>query len=232
MSLHNPFTDPSALASLIDHTNLAPDATTADFEKLCDEAAAYGFAMVAINPAPVALCARLLEGSSVHVGAAIGFPLGQITLKDKINETRHAIENGANEIDYVINIGEMKNGNFTYIEDEMAQIVEICRDNDVLSKVIFENCYLNEAEKKSLCTLARRVRPDFIKTSTGFGPAGAILDDVALMHNEVKGLVQVKAAGGIRRLDSALSFVEAGARRIGTSRGTDIIDEFRRHMES
>lgn len=215
------------LAAMIDHTNLKPNATKEDFAKLCAEAKEHGFAMVAINPYPVAQCAEHLKGTGVHVGAAIGFPLGQVTIADKVHEVKDAIENGAHEIDYVINITELKAGNLDYIEEEMRRIVEVCRAAGILSKVIFENCYLTDDEKRAISRIAANVRPDFIKTSTGFGTGGATLEDVRLMKEAVGDFVQVKAAGGIRTLEDALAFVEAGATRIGTSAGVAIIDEFR-----
>ena len=160
----NPIT-PAELAAYFDHTQLRAYAQRKDFEKLCAEAREYGFAMVAINPAPVSLCKDLLAGTSVHVGAAVGFPLGQSTPQVKKYETVDAIANGADEIDYVINITQLKEKNYDFIEHEMAGIVEECRGAGVISKVIFENCYLTEEEKRALCSIAREVRPDFIKTS-------------------------------------------------------------------
>ena len=162
----------------------------------------------------------------VGVGAAISFPLGQLTIDEKVNETRSAIADGATEIDYVVNITELKAGNQDYITEEMTRIVEVCRDANVVSKVIFENCYLTDEEKTTLANIAREVKPDFIKTSTGFGPGGATLTDVKLMKSIVGDDVQVKAAGGIRSLDDALAFVEAGATRIGTSSGVALVKEF------
>lgn len=218
---------PEALAAMIDHTLLRADATKEQFTTLCAQAREYGFAMVAINPYPVSLCARELAGSSVHVGAAIGFPLGQVTIQDKVDETERAIAHGADEIDYVINITELKDGNDSYIEDEMSQIVGVCSRSGVLSKVIFENCYLTQDEKRRLATIAAKVRPDFIKTSTGFGTGGATVDDVRLMKEVVGDSVQVKAAGGIRDLDFALTLITAGATRIGTSSGMKLVDALR-----
>lgn len=215
---------PEQLAGMIDHTQLKADATKEQFTKLCNEAREYGFAMVAINPYPVAQCKAQLEGSGVHVGAAIGFPLGQVTIEDKVAETQRAIANGADEIDYVINITELKAGNLSYLEDEMRQIVGVCRENGALSKVIFENCYLTDDEKRQVATIAKKVQPDFIKTSTGFGTGGATLDDVKLMKGVVGDTVQVKAAGGIRELEDALAFIDAGVTRLGTSAGVKLVD--------
>lgn len=214
------------LANMIDHTNLKAFADDAAFEKLCDEAKKYNFKMVAINPAQTVRCKKKLEGSPVHVGAAIGFPLGQTTLECKIFETKDAIEKGADEIDYVINVAELKNKNYDYIKKEMEEIVKICREAGKTSKVIFENCYLTDDEKRKVAEIAKEVKPDFIKTSTGFGTGGATVEDVKLMKSVVGDEVKVKAAGGIRDLKTALTMIEAGAERLGTSAGVAIVEEY------
>ncbi|GAA6378885.1 deoxyribose-phosphate aldolase [Anaerostipes hadrus] len=214
------------LANMIDHTNLKAFADDAAFEKLCDEAKKYNFKMVAINPAQTVRCKKKLEGSPVHVGAAIGFPLGQTTLECKIFETKDAIEKGADEIDYVINVAELKNKNYDYIKKEMEEIVKICREAGKTSKVIFENCYLTDDEKRKVAEIAKEVKPDFIKTSTGFGTSGATVEDVKLMKSVVGDEVKVKAAGGIRDLKTALAMIEAGAERLGTSAGVAIVEEY------
>jgi deoxyribose-phosphate aldolase len=188
--------DPQSLALYIDHTQLKAQALRSDFEKLCAEAAAYHFKMVAVNPVQTKFCAALLAGSGVLVGAAVGFPLGQNSVAVKAAETLDAIQNGAGEIDYVVNITELKEKNYAYVEDEMARIVGICREHKVTSKVIFENCYLSNAEKEELCRIALTVRPDFIKTSTGFGSGGATVEDVRLMKSRVGDLIKVKPPGG------------------------------------
>lgn len=214
------------LANMIDHTNLKAFADDAAFEKLCDEAKKYNFKMVAINPAQTVRCKKKLEGSPVHVGTAIGFPLGQTTLECKIFETKDAIEKGADEIDYVINVAELKNKNYDYIKKEMEEIVKICREAGKTSKVIFENCYLTDDEKRKVAEIAKEVKPDFIKTSTGFGTGGATVEDVKLMKSVVGDEVKVKAAGGIRDLKTALAMIEAGAERLGTSAGVAIVEEY------
>ena len=214
------------LANMIDHTNLKAFADDAAFEKLCDEAKKYNFKMVAINPAQTVRCKKKLEGSPVHVGAAIGFPLGQTTLECKIFETKDAIEKGADEIDYVINVAELKNKNYDDIKKEMEEIVKICREAGKTSKVIFENCYLTDDEKRKVAEIAKEVKPDFIKTSTGFGTGGATVEDVKLMKSVVGDEVKVKAAGGIRDLKTALAMIEAGAERLGTSAGVAIVEEY------
>ena len=215
------------LVKLFDHTYLKPYATRADLKKLCEEAKEYDFAMVAVNSVQTKRCAEFLKGSSVHVGAAISFPLGQTTIETKVFETEDAIKNGADEIDYVVNLTELKEGNYTYIQEEMGRIVSVCREHGVISKVIFENCFLTEEEKKTLCRIALEERPDYIKTSTGFGTGGATLADVKLMKSMVGNVLKVKAAGGIRDLDTCLAMVEAGAERIGTSASIAITKEFK-----
>lgn len=220
------------LSRLIDHTNLKPDATTAMMKKLCQEAIDYHFKMVAINQVQSKLCAGLLKDTDVDIGAAIAFPLGQTTIESKCFETKNAIEIGATEIDYVINITELKAGNLNYIEREMSEIVKICRQYNVTSKVIFENCYLTDEEKIALCQIAVKVKPDFIKTSTGFGPSGATLEDVKLMKQHVGDVVKVKAAGGIRNADTFKKMIAAGAERIGTSAGITIIEEIKKDLQT
>lgn len=218
--------NPEKLVKYFDHTRLNADAVTADFEKLCEESKKYGFRMVAINPAPVELCKSLLSGTDVHVGAAIGFPLGQTTKEDKLAETLTAIKNGADEIDYVINLSRLKEKDYTYIEKEMAAIVEACKENQVISKVIFENCYLTDKEKEELCRISLSVGPDFIKTSTGFGTGGATAADLKLMKRMVGDNIQIKAAGGIRTLDTALEYIEIGVTRLGSTSSVNILNEF------
>ena len=215
------------LAGMIDHTNLKAFADDAAFQKLCDEARNYQFKMVAINPAQTVRCKEKLKGCPVHVGAAIGFPLGQTTLECKIFETKDAVEKGADEIDYVINVAELKNKNYDYIRKEMEEIVGICKEAGVISKVIFENCYLTDEEKRKVAEIAKEVRPDFIKTSTGFGTGGATAEDVKLMKSVVGDDVKVNGAGGIRDLETALAMIKAGAERLGTSAGVEIIEEYR-----
>lgn len=213
------------LAGMFDHTFLKPYATRDDFVKLCNEAKEMGAAMVAINSAPVKICKELLKDSNVHVGAAISFPLGQTPLDVKLCETMQAINDGADEIDYVINIGELKMGHFDYIEEEMKSIVTVCHTSHVICKVIFENCYLEKDEIIKLCEIAKKVVPDYIKTSTGFGTSGATVEDVKLMKEHVGDKVKVKAAGGIRDLETCMAMIDVGASRIGTSSSLKILEE-------
>lgn len=216
------------LANMFDHTLLRPDATKEAMAQVCRESAEHGFKMVAINSCQTRYCKELLKDTPVHVGAAISFPLGQTTIETKVFETQNAIEHGADEIDYVINIGKLKDGEYDYIKDEMEQIVSLCRRHQVVSKVIFENCYLTKEEKEILCNIALEVRPDFIKTSTGFGPSGAVLEDVVLMKRMVGDQLKVKVSGGVRDLKTALAMIEAGAERIGTSSSLKILEEYDR----
>ena len=218
-------------AAMVDHTNLKAFATAADFQKLCDEAKAYGFKSVAINTYPVAMCRKMLEGSSVLTGAAISFPLGQMTIDSKAAEAKNAIADGCQEFDYVLNVGKLKEHDYAYIEEEMTRMVKIARDAGICAKVIFETCYLTEEESIEAAKIASRVKPDFVKTSTGFGTAGAKTEHVRLMKQYAGPDVQVKAAGGIRSWEEAKAMIEAGATRLGTSSGIRIIEEMKREMQ-
>lgn len=213
------------LAKMIDQTLLKPFVTLKDLYKHCESADQYGFKTVAVNNAVVAYCAEVLKNSKTVCDAAVSFPLGQCTLETKVFETNDVIQKGAKEVDYVVNLVELKSGNWEYVEKEMTFIVEVCKKNSVISKVIFENCYLTDEEKRKLCLIALKVRPDFIKTSTGFGSGGATPEDVRLMKTTVGDEIKIKAAGGIRNLQTALDMIAAGASRIGTSCGVQIIDE-------
>ncbi|HPW53650.1 MAG TPA: deoxyribose-phosphate aldolase [Erysipelotrichaceae bacterium] len=224
--IESSYLTPKELAGYIDHANLKAFLTEEDLKKLCDDADRFGCRIVAINSYPVKFCKEYLKNSEVGVGAAISFPLGQTTIETKVQETINAIKDGADEIDYVINIGKAKEHNYEYIREEMQRIVKVCKDNNVTVKAIFENCYLTDEEKIELCHVAREVQPDYIKTSTGFGSGGATLEDVRLMVREVDGKVKVKAASGIRNLKDALKFIEAGAERLGTSAAETIIRQF------
>lgn len=219
------------LAMTFDHSLLKAFSTDDDLIQLCKEAKELGCAMVAINSYPVKLCKEYLKDTNIHVGAAISFPLGQTTIDVKVFETQKAIEEGADEIDYVINIGKAKAHEYAYIEEEMKRIVEVCRNANVISKVIFENCYLTKEEIKEIALIAKRIKPDFIKTSTGFGTGGANVEDVKLMFDTVEGEVQVKAAGGIRDWETCKAMLEAGASRIGTSASYKILEGFRESVK-
>lgn len=215
------------VAGMIDHTNLKAFATREDFRKLCDEAKAYGFKSVAINTYPVAMCREMLEGTPVLTGAAISFPLGQMTIASKVAEAKNAIADGCQEFDYVLNVGKVKEHDYDYIEEEMKQMVQTAREAGICAKVIFETCYLTEEEIIEVAKIASRVKPDFVKTSTGFGTAGAKAEHVRLMKQYAGSDVQVKAAGGIRSWADAMAMIEAGATRLGTSSGVKIIEEMK-----
>lgn len=213
-------------AKYFDHTILAASTTPAELKRVCDEARANGFCSVAVNTGMVKLCAEYLAGSDVLVDAAVGFPLGITTVECKLFEAEEAIKNGAGEVDYVVNVGKVKNGEYDYVKDEMERMVALCRSYNVTSKVIFENCYLTDDEKRELCRIALEVRPDFIKTSTGFGKGGATLEDVKLMKEAVGDAVKVKAAGGVRDLATCLAIIDAGAERVGCSSTLAILNDY------
>ena len=215
--------DAAEIAAVIDHTLLRPDATKEDIENLCREAREFGFATVCVNPAWVALAAAELAGSCVRVCAVVGFPLGATTSDVKGYETRRAIFDGAREIDMVINIGALKSGELHLVERDIEAVTGPCRDCHVLSKVIIETALLTDEEKVTACTLAKAAGADFVKTSTGFGPGGATVADVALMRRTVGSEMGIKAAGGIRDLDALRTMLDAGATRIGTSAGVRIV---------
>jgi deoxyribose-phosphate aldolase len=216
---------PSGVARLIDHTLLTPDATRQDIERLCREAAEFRFATVCVNPTWAAACASLLRGTPVLVCSVVGFPLGATTPDVKHYETRRAIFDGAREIDMVINIGALKSGDLRTVERDIDAVAAPCRDCGVVSKVIIEAAYLTDEEKVTACTLAKAAGADFVKTSTGFGPGGATVADVALMRRVVGAEMGVKAAGGVRDLESLKAMVAAGATRIGASAGIQIVRE-------
>lgn len=209
------------LNRLIDHTLLKPESTKEQILKVVEEAKQYHFATVMVNPYWISMVAPLLEGTDVLPACVIGFPLGANTKAVKVFETQDAIANGAKEIDMVINIGELKGGNDAYVIDEIRAVKETC--GDLCLKVIIETCLLSEEEKKRATRDVVAAGADFVKTSTGFSTAGATVEDVRLMKKETEGSsVLVKAAGGVRNHDDLVAMVEAGASRIGTSRGTEL----------
>jgi len=209
------------LAPYIDHTLLKPEATRDDLIRLCEEARRYGFATVCVNPVNVALCARLLEGSSTKAIAVAGFPLGAVTTSAKVFEAREAVRAGAAEIDMVINIGQLKARNYAYVECDIREVVQAVRPRPV--KVILETGALTRDEKVIGCALAKAAGAAFVKTSTGFGPGGATADDVALLRQIVGDDVGVKASGGVRTTDDARRMVAAGANRLGASASVAIV---------
>jgi deoxyribose-phosphate aldolase len=218
---------PSGIAAMIDHTLLKPDATRKDIEELCREAAQFSFATVCVNPAWVALAARLLVSTPVGVCSVVGFPLGATTGDVKGYETRRAIFDGAREIDMVINVGALKSGDLRGVERDIEAVTTPCRECGVLSKVIIEAALLTDDEKVTACTLAKAAGADYVKTSTGFGPGGATAADVALMRRVVGSEMGVKAAGGVRDLEGLKAMVAAGATRVGASAGVKIVQQAR-----
>lgn len=215
------------IASIIDHTLLKPDATEEDIRKVCEEALTYSFASVCINPFWVKLVSRLLQNSTVKTCTVIGFPLGANTPEVKAFETKNAVMNGAEEVDMVINIGALKSGKYQEVKRDIEGVVKASGPH-VKVKVILETGLLTDEEKKKGSVLAMEAGADFVKTSTGFGPGGAIAYDVALMRKAVDGCLGVKAAGGIRSYEKAVEMVKAGATRIGTSASIDIVRKHER----
>lgn len=207
----------------IDHTVLKATATEKDIIELCKEAMQYNFFSVCVNSGYVSLAKNNLKGSSVKVCTVVGFPLGAMSTAAKVFEAKKALEDGAEEVDMVINIGELKSRNFKKVEEEIAAIKKAIGDK--VLKVIIETCYLTREEIIEASELAVKAKADFVKTSTGFGNDGARLENIELMKTAVKGKTKIKASGGIKNLDTALSYIEAGVERIGTSSGVSIVKE-------
>jgi len=212
------------IAICIDHTLLRPEATYAQVRTLCLEAAEHGFASVCINPVHVAAAAAMLRGTPVAVCTVIGFPLGATTTEVKAFEARQAIAQGAREIDMVLHVGALKSGDVQAVESDIRAVAEVCK-RDALLKVILETALLTDAEKVQACAIAQWAGADFVKTSTGFGPGGATLQDIELMRHTVGDALGVKASGGIRDRDTALQMIAAGADRIGASASVKILRE-------
>ncbi len=221
--LHN-ISNGGKIASCIDHTKLAAMTSEKDVIQLCDQAKQFAFASVCINPWYVPLAVECLVGTNVKVCTVIGFPLGATASKVKAYETNLMIEAGAEEIDMVMNVGALKDGNYAYVENDIREVVRAAADKAIV-KVIIETCYLSDAEKINACKLAISAGAHYVKTSTGFGTHGATRDDVALMRKTVGETIGVKASGGIKDLQTALAMIDAGATRIGTSSGLAILAE-------
>ena len=209
------------LNKYIDHTILKATASSVDVQKLCAEAIEHEFYSVCVNGCYVADAKHLLQGTDVKVAAVVGFPLGAMTTAAKVFEAKEAVENGASEIDMVINIAKLKDGEFEFVENEIRQIKEAIGDN--VLKVIIETCYLTDEEKVKACELSLAAKADFVKTSTGFGTGGATYEDVKLMKSVVGNNAKVKASGGVRDKETAQKYVDLGAERLGTSSGIDIV---------
>jgi len=212
-----------SLAHMIDHTLLKPDATQDQIAQLCYEARKHGFASVCVNPANVKLCAQLLKDSDVLVCAVVGFPLGATSTETKVFEAQQAIRDGATEVDMVINVGALKSRDYELVERDIASIARVCHAGNAILKVIIEAALLTDEEKVVACQLAKVAGADFVKTSTGFGPGGATVEDVALMRRVVGLTMGVKAAGGIRTYEDAQKMIAAGATRIGASASVRIL---------
>lgn len=213
------------VARLIDHTLLKPDATQAQIAQLCHEARQYSFAAVCVNPTHVKLCADLLRGSDVAVCTVVGFPLGATPPEVKAYEAQQAIDDGATEIDMVINVGALKGEECDLVERDIAMVTRTCHNNGAVCKVIIEAALLTDQEKIKACESAKKAGADYVKTSTGFGPGGATVADVTLMRRVVGPSMGIKAAGGIRSFADAKGMVEAGATRLGASAGVMIVQE-------
>jgi len=214
----------SRIAALIDHTLLKPDATVAQVTQLCDEARRYHFASVCVNPVYVPLAHSLLADAGVPVCTVVGFPLGAMRTPVKVYEAEQAMADGATEIDMVMNIAALKSGATHEVENDIAAVAQACHARGALLKVIIEAALLTDEEKVRACELAQAAGADYVKTSTGFGPGGATVADVALMRRTVGPEMGVKAAGGIRAYEDAAAMIAAGATRIGASAGVKIVE--------
>lgn len=217
----------AAIASLIDHTLLKPEASRADIKRLCEEAVRFGFASVCINPWYVPLAAELVRGSNVKVCTVAGFPLGATLPQVKVFEAEQAIKLGAQEVDMVINVGALKSGQDEVVVTDIRGVVEACHRGGAICKVILEAALLTVEEKVRACLACKKAGADFVKTSTGFGPGGATAEDVALMRAVVGSEIGVKAAGGIRSLEDFKKMISAGATRIGASASVKILEQAR-----
>jgi deoxyribose-phosphate aldolase len=216
---------PVELAALIDHTLLKPEASEAQVRQLCAEAQSYGFASVCVNASWTPLCARLLEGTGVKVCTVVGFPLGATLSSVKAFEARAAIEHGAQEVDMVLAIGQLKDRDYVAVHSDMRAVVEAARPASALVKVIIETVLLSDTEKIAASILAKEAGADFVKTSTGFAGGGATVADIQLMRLTVGPTLGIKASGGVRSAADALALVAAGATRIGASAGVKIVEE-------
>lgn len=213
------------LNKYFDHTILKAEATTAQVDKLCQEALEYDFYSVCVNSCNVAQCKEILEGSDVKIAAVVGFPLGACTTATKVFETEEACRDGASEIDMVINIGALKEGGEDYVYQDIKAVVDAAKKYDAIVKVIIETCLLTDEEKVTACRLSEDANAAFVKTSTGFSTGGATTADVALMRETVGDRLEVKASGGIRDYDTVMAMIEAGADRIGASASVQVMED-------
>jgi len=213
------------IAQMIDHSLLRPELTEEDVRKGCEIAKKYKVATVCCRPSEVVLVKQLLQDSGVKTTTVVGFPHGYNKTETKVFEAEQAIEDGAVELDMVINIGRLLDGDYDYVKKDIQAVVEVAHSNNVAVKVIFENFYLTDEQKKVACRLSEEAGADFVKTSTGFSGGGATIEDLQLMRAEVSENVQVKAAGGVRDLEMALKVREIGCRRFGATRTETIMEE-------
>jgi deoxyribose-phosphate aldolase len=216
---------------MIDHSLLRPELTEEDVRKGCEIAKKYKVATVCCRPSEVVLVKQLLQGSDVKTTTVVGFPHGYNKTETKIFEAEQAIEDGAVELDMVINIGKLLDGDYDYVKNDIQAVVEVARSNNVAVKVIFENFYLTDEQKKVACRLSEEAGADFVKTSTGFAGSGATIEDLQLMRAEVSEKVHVKAAGGVRDLEMALKVREIGCTRFGATRTETIMEQCYKRSE-
>jgi deoxyribose-phosphate aldolase len=220
------------IAGMIDHTLLKPELTVDQLVEGCRLARRYGVAAVCVKPSELARAREELEGSGVLPATVVGFPHGSNRTEVKVLETRLAIQDGARELDMVLNIGRLRSGDLEYVERDIRAVVEEAHAHEVIVKVVFENCYLTDELKVAACAICERAGADFVKTATGFGSGGATIEDLVLMRKSVCPKVRLKAAGGIRTLDAALPVIRTGAARIGTTATDVILDEAERREKA
>jgi deoxyribose-phosphate aldolase len=223
----------TALAKMIDNTFLRPDAVESDVRRFCEQAVKYHFASAVVFPTWVSKCKKLLKATDVKVATVVAFPFGAISIHCKVCEAKHALAMGASEIDLVMNISAAKSGDWDFVRRDLEEVVTACKmggltedSDEILVKVIIETGYLKREEIERVCKIAEEIGADFVKTSTGFGPRGATVDDIRLIRQVVGREMGIKASGGVRTLEQAVALINAGANRIGTSTGPAIVDAF------
>ena len=216
------------IAKTIDHSLLKPEMTRAQVAEGCEIARHYAVASVCCKPSDVAFCAELLRGSGVEVGTVVGFPHGSSTTETKVFETKQALQDGATEIDLVLNIGKLKSGLFDEVKDDIAAVVDAAQGRIV--KVILENAYLTDDEKVKACQLCEAAGAHYVKTSSGYAPSGATIDDVKLMRDSVSPHIKVKSAGGVRTLDALIEMIDAGVERSGATTTNVMLDEYEKRF--
>ncbi|HEY9078205.1 MAG TPA: deoxyribose-phosphate aldolase [Anaerolineaceae bacterium] len=219
------------LAKAIDHSLLRPELTRAEMLAGCELARRYHVATVCVKPCHVRLAAEALQDSDVKVGTVVGFPHGAHTTAIKVAEAQQAMDDGAVELDMVLNIGELRSGNLDLVREDIRAVVAAAHERGARVKVILENAYLTDDEKRTACRLCEEAGADWVKTSTGFAPSGATIEDLKLMRAAVSERVQVKAAGGVRTLEAALAVIDAGCSRFGATATAAILEEFKRRKE-